>query len=102
MRLIDADKALEWIDTEYPKLDRQDMKQMINAQPTSYDIDEAIKQYEIGFDDGFAQASEIDLQELKKQIKNGDFRTFVNNGKVYMEDVIDGEAIIIYELKAGE
>lgn len=102
MRLIDADKALEWINTEYPKLDRQDMKQMINAQPTSYDIDEAIKQYEIGFDNGFAQASEIDLQELKKQIKNGDFRTFVNNGKVYMEDVIDGEAIIIYELKAGE
>ena len=102
MRLIDADKALEWIDTEYPKLDRQDMKQMINAQPTTYDIGEAIKQYEIGFDDGFAQASEIDLRELKKQIKDGDFRTFVNNGKVYLEDVIDGEAIMIYEFKAGE
>lgn len=34
-RLIDADKAIEWIDIEYPKLDRQDMKQMINAQPTA-------------------------------------------------------------------
>ena len=44
----------------------------------------------------------IDLWELKKQIKDGDFRTFVNNGKVYLEDVIDGEAIMIYELKAGE
>ena len=44
----------------------------------------------------------IDLCELKKQIKDGDFRTFVNNGKVYLEDVISGEAIMIYELKAGE
>ena len=73
--------------------------QNIDDMPTAYDIDEAIKQYEIGFDDGFEQASEIDLQELKKQIKNGDFRTFVNNGKVYLEDVIDGEAIMIYELR---
>lgn len=46
MRLIDADKALEWIDTEYPKLDRQDMKQMINAQPTAYDIDEKVSKLE--------------------------------------------------------
>ena len=44
----------------------------------------------------------IDLWELKKQITDGDFRTFVNNGKVYLEDVISGEAIMIYELKAGE
>ena len=45
-RLIDADKAIEWIDIEYPKLDRQDMKQMIDAQPTAYDIDEVTKQLE--------------------------------------------------------
>ena len=44
----------------------------------------------------------IDLWELKKQIKDGDFRTFVNNGKVYLEDVISGEVIIVCELKAGE
>ena len=44
----------------------------------------------------------IDLFELKKQIKDGDFRTFVSNGKVYLEDVISGEAIIICELKEGE
>ena len=56
----------------------------------------------------------IDLWELKKQITNGDFRifvnnervyledTFVNNKRVYLEDVISGEAIMIYELKAGE
>ena len=44
----------------------------------------------------------IDLWELKKQITDGDFRTFVNNGKVYLKDVISGEAIMIYELKAGE
>lgn len=45
-RLIDADKAIEWIDIEYPKLDRQDMKQMINAQPTAYDIDKVVEQLE--------------------------------------------------------
>ena len=56
----------------------------------------------------------IDLWELKKQITNGDFRifvnnervyledTFVNNERVYLEDVISGEAIMIYELKVGE
>ena len=44
----------------------------------------------------------IDLWELKKQITDGDFRTFVNNGKVYLEDVISGEVIIICEFKAGE
>ena len=44
----------------------------------------------------------IDLWELKKQIKDGDIRTFVNNGRVYLEDVISGEAIMICELKEGE
>ena len=44
----------------------------------------------------------IDLWELKKQITDGDFRTFVNKGRVYLEDVISGEAIMICELKAGE
>ena len=44
----------------------------------------------------------IDLWELKKQIKDGDIRAFVNNGKVYLEDVISGEAIMICELKVGE
>ena len=44
----------------------------------------------------------IDLWELKKQITDGDFRVFVNKRRVYMEDVISGEAIMIYELKAGE
>lgn len=44
----------------------------------------------------------IDLWELKKQITDGDFRIFVNNERVYLEDVISGEAIMIYELKAGE
>ena len=44
----------------------------------------------------------IDLWELKKQIKDGDIRAFVNNGRVYLEDTISGEAIMICELKAGE
>lgn len=45
-RLIYADKAIEWIDMEYPTLDRQDMKQMINAQPTAYDIGKVVEQLE--------------------------------------------------------
>ena len=103
MRLIDADELKElYEDYEGLKVPCEVVLQNIDDMPTAYDIDEAIKQYEIGFDDGFEQASEIDLQELKKQIKDGDFRTFVNNGKVYLEDVIDGEAIMIYELKAGK
>ena len=44
----------------------------------------------------------IDLWELKKQIKDGDIRAFVNNGRVYLEDVISGEAIMICELNEGE
>ena len=44
----------------------------------------------------------IDLWELKKQITDGAFSAFVNNGRVYLEDVISGEAIMICELKAGE
>ena len=56
----------------------------------------------------------IDLWELKKQITNGDFRIFVNNERVYLEDTfvnikrvyledtISGEAIMIYEFKEGE
>ena len=44
----------------------------------------------------------IDIWELKKQITDGDFRTFVNNGRVYLEDTISGEAIMICELKEGE
>ena len=44
----------------------------------------------------------IDLWELKKQIKDRDIRAFVNNGRVYLEDVISGEAIMICELKEGE
>lgn len=104
MRLIDADSLKELYEGfgEYEDnlvVPIKVVLQNIDDMPTAYDIDEAIKQYEIGFDDGFEQASEIDLQELKKQIKNGDFRTFVNNGKVYLEDVIDGEAIMIYELR---
>ena len=104
MRLIDADSLKELYEGfgEYEDnlvVPIKIVLQNIDDMPTAYDIDEAIKQYEIGFDDGFEQASEIDLQELKKQIKNGDFRTFVNNGKVYLEDVIDGEAIMIYELR---
>ena len=47
-------------------------------------------------------AKSIDLWELKKQITDGDFRTFVNKGRVYLEDIISGEAIMICELKAGE
>ena len=59
-------------------------------------------------------ARPIDLWELKKQIEDGDFRifvnnervyledTFVNNKRVYLEDTISGEAIMIYEFKAGE
>lgn len=65
MRLIDADKALEWIDIEYPKLDRQDMKQMINAQPTSYDIDKIVEQLEkvsfVDVDEEYADDGQIIL-----------------------------------------
>ena len=65
MRLIDADKVLEWIDIEYPKLDRQDMKQMINAQPTSYDIDKVVEQLEkvsfVDVDEEYADDGQIIL-----------------------------------------
>ena len=44
----------------------------------------------------------IDLWELKKQIKDGGIRAFVNNGRVYLEDTISGEAIMICELKEGK
>ena len=44
----------------------------------------------------------IDLWELKKQIADGDIRAFVNNGRVYLEDVISGEAIMICDLREGE
>ena len=44
----------------------------------------------------------IDLWELKKQIADGDIRAFINKERVYLEDVISGEAIMICELKEGE
>ena len=44
----------------------------------------------------------IDLVELRRQIKSGMLRPFVNRGKVYLEDTASGEVIIICELKAGE
>lgn len=48
--MIDADELLKDIDREYPHLDRQDMKQMVNNQPTAYDIDKVIEQLEEVFD----------------------------------------------------
>ena len=44
----------------------------------------------------------IDIWELKKQIADGDIRAFINKERVYLEDVISGEAIMICELKEGE
>ena len=44
----------------------------------------------------------IDLVELRSQIKSGMLRTFVNRGKIYLEDTESGEIIIVCELKAGE
>ena len=44
----------------------------------------------------------IDLWELKKQIANGDIRAFINKERVYLEDMISGEAIMICELKEGK
>ena len=44
----------------------------------------------------------IDLWELKKQITDGDIRAFINKERVYLEDVISGETIMICELKEGE
>lgn len=47
-------------------------------------------------------SKQIDLVELRSQIKSGVFRPFVNRGKVYLEDTSSGEVIIICEFKAGE
>ena len=44
----------------------------------------------------------IDLVELRSQIKSGMLRPFVNRKKVYLEDAVSGEVIIVCELKAGE
>lgn len=40
-----------------------------------------------------------DLVKLRKEIKNGIFKSYVNRGKVYLEDVENGETIMICEVK---
>lgn len=65
MRLIDADKLKELYQEYKGYTHSEVILQNIDDQPTAYDIDEAIKQYEKGFDDGFTQASEIGLQDAE-------------------------------------
>lgn len=40
-----------------------------------------------------------DLIKLRAEIKNGTFKAYVNRGKVYLEDVKNGETIMICEVK---
>lgn len=66
MRLIDIDELKKNIDEKIGDFPHRKMLfNLIDNQPTAYDIDEAIKQYEKGFDDGFTQASEIGLQDAE-------------------------------------
>ena len=44
----------------------------------------------------------IDLIELRKQIKEGIFNVYLNRKKVYIEDVDNGETVMIYDLQGGE
>lgn len=44
----------------------------------------------------------IDLIELRKQIKEGIFNVYLYREKVYIEDVDNGESVMIYDLKGGE
>lgn len=73
-RIIDADKAIEWIDINYPKLDRQDMKQMLNAQPTAYDIDKVVEQLENAscyIEDGNGHAGHLVFTDKAIEIVKG-------------------------------
>ena len=66
MRLIDIDELKKNIDEESGDFPHRKMLfNVIDNQQTAYDIDEAIKQYEKGFDDGFAQALKIALQDAE-------------------------------------
>lgn len=52
--MIDADELKElYEDYKGLKVPCEVVLQNIDDMPTAYDTDEAIKQYEIGFDDGF-------------------------------------------------
>lgn len=41
----------------------------------------------------------IDLVELRTELKNGTFNTYVKRNKVYIEDAQTGECIMILDLK---
>ena len=43
--------------------------------------------------------SMVDLVDLRTELKNGTLRPFINRGKVYIEDIQNGECIMIYDLK---
>ena len=47
-------------------------------------------------------AKPIDLIELRKQIKEGIFKVYLYRKRVYIEDVENGESVMIYDLKTGE
>jgi len=42
----------------------------------------------------------IDLVELRTELRNGTFNTFVKHDKVYIEDSQTGECIIVCDLNA--
>ena len=44
----------------------------------------------------------IDLVELRKQIKQGIFKPYVKRDKLYLTDVMNGETIMICDLKEVE
>lgn len=44
----------------------------------------------------------IDLIELRKQIKEGIFNVYLYREKVYIEDVDNGDTVMIYDLQGGE
>lgn len=66
MRLIDIEELKKNIAEkigDFPH--RKLLFNLIDSQPTAYDIDETIKQYKKGFDDGFEQALKIALQDTE-------------------------------------
>ena len=44
----------------------------------------------------------IDLIELRRQIKEGIFKVYLYKHRVYIEDVDNGETVMIYDLQGGE
>lgn len=44
----------------------------------------------------------IDLVQLRSEIKSGHFIVYIRRGKIYMRDWVNGETVIIGDVKEAE